>query len=421
MRIDPRELNKVADVPDHRVEYRLFDQSDGLQPESLMWQSGVGGVRDTSGRLWLVNGQGMMVIDPAAVRDPRRPALPRLEAVTVNGDPVTPSADLELPNRAALEIEYAVLDLSAASKLRFRHLLDGVDAGWVYDGENRTAAYANLPAGDYRFRVSTTHNGQWTEAASWSFSVAPPLYLSRWFLAAATALLAAAIGAAIWLRVRAVEARYALVAAERARMSREIHDTLLQSLAALGPELEALAVRAGPANGTVARELRRVRREVSRSVREARDSILELRRHAMGAPPLAESLAELAEATARRHGLRPNVSVTGRRPDRAAPEVDAQLIQVAREAVSNAVRHGQPTRVDIAVAYDDGHVTLTVRDDGTGFRPEDEAVFPGEDGHFGIVTMRERVEKIGGELRIESAPGQGAMVQAAARVTSEWV
>jgi signal transduction histidine kinase len=214
--------------------------------------------------------------------------------------------------------------------------------------------------------------------------------------------------------------RYALVIAERARLSREIHDTLLQSLAALGPELEALATKVPPREDGVTSELRRLRRQVDRSVRDARESILELRRQLMGTPRLAESLAHLADDTETRHGVRPTVAVSGRRPDGASPDVDLQLFRIAQEAVTNAIRHGRPSRIDINAAYDDSQVALTIADDGCGFDACATPKAAPDSEHFGLVTMRERAERVGGALRIESAPGSGTTVHAFARLTHEW-
>ena len=235
MRFHAGEMDKIEKDPRHRLAYTLYDESDGLQPGTQMWQSGAAGVRDLAGRIWVVDGPGMTIIDPRQLREARRASPPSLEAVTVNGERVNPAAVRRFANGSTVQIEYAALSLSATSKLRFRHLLDGVDADWVYDANGRRATYANLPAGDYRFRVSTTEGGQWTEPSLWAFTVDPPFYLSRWFLIAAGTVLVGGIAAAARLRVRAVKARYALVIAERTRLSREIHDTLLQSLAALGP------------------------------------------------------------------------------------------------------------------------------------------------------------------------------------------
>jgi signal transduction histidine kinase len=323
-----------------------------------------------------------------------------------------------------VQLEYAALSLSATSKLRFRHRLDGADTDWVYDAIGRRAAYTSLRAGDYRFRVSATEGGQWTEPSLWAFTVDPPVYLSRWFLITAGMLLVGGIAAGARLRVRAVRTRYSLVIAERTRLSREIHDTLLQSLAAIAPELEALATRDPrdrSSGGDTPTELRRLRRQVDRSVRDARESILELRRHPMGTPRLADSLAQLADDIKTRHGIRLTVAVVGRRPDNASPDVDLQLFRIAQEAVTNAVRHGHPTRIDISVSYDARQVTLTIADDGCGFDPHAQTSASRDNEHFGLITMRERAEHVGGGLRIESAPGTGTTVHAVAGLTNEWL
>jgi signal transduction histidine kinase len=364
----------------------------------------------------------MTIIDPRQLREVRRASPPSLEAVTVNGNRVNNPATLRrLANRSTLQIEYAGLNLSAASKLRFRHLLEGVDGDWVYDLDDRRATYANLRAGDYRFRVSTTEGGPWTESSLWAFTVDSPFYLRGWFLITAGALLVGGIATTARLRVREVRTRYALVIAERTRLSREIHDTLLQSLAALGPELEALATRVPSGEGDLTSELRRLRRQVDRSVRDARESILELRRHAISTPRLAESLAQLADDTEARHGVRPTVAVVGRRPGDASPDVDLQLFRIAQEAVINAIRHGRATRIDLGLSYDERRVALTITDNGCGFDACAPTSAPHDKEHFGLVAMRERAEQVGGGLRIESVPGTGTTVHAVARLTNEWL
>jgi signal transduction histidine kinase/ligand-binding sensor domain-containing protein len=420
MRFHAGEMDEIEKDPGHRLAYTLYDESDGLQPGTQMWQNGAAAVRDQAGRIWVVNGPGMTIIDPRQLRESRRASPPTLESVSVNGERVNPAAVRRFRNGSTVQIEYAALSLSATSKLRFRHLLEGVDPDWVYDAEGRRATYGSLRSGDYRFRVSTTEGEAWTEPSLWAFTVDPPFYLNGWFLITAGTVLVGGVAAAARLRVRAVKARYALVIAERTRLSREIHDTLLQSLAALGPELEALATRVTSPEGGMTSELRRLRRQVDRSVRDARESIVELRRHAMGTPRLAESLAQLADDTETRHGVRPTVAVEGRRPDNAPPDVDLQLFRIAQEAVTNAVRHGRPSHIDITVSYDARQVALTIADDGCGFDAQAQTAAPRDKEHFGLVTMRERAEQVGGGLRIESVPGAGTTVHAVAGLTSEW-
>jgi len=421
MRFPSSEMDRIEKEPAHRLAYTLYDESDGLQPGTQMWQNGAAGVRDLAGRIWVVDGAGMTIIDPRQLREARRASPPTLDAVTVNGERVNPAAVRRFSNGSTVQLEYAALSLSGTSKLRFRHLLDGTDADWVYDPNGPRATYAGLRAGDYRLRVSTTEGGPWTEASLWAFTVEPPFYLSRGFLIITGAVLLGGIGAAARLRVRAVRARYALVIAERTRVSREIHDTLLQSLAALAPELEALATRVPLQDDGMTTELRRLRRQVDRSVRDARESILELRRNPMGTPRLADSLAQLADDIETRHGVRPAVTVSGRRPDNASSDVDLQLFRIAQEAVTNAVRHGRPTRIDVNVSYDDRQVALTVSDNGCGFDTHAQKGIARDNEHFGLLTMRERAEHVGGGLRIESVPGTGTTVHAVAGLTNEWL
>jgi len=416
MRFHPSEMDKVATQSDYRVAYTLFDESDGMQPGTRMWTNGVGGVRDRAGRLWLVNGPGLTIVDPRRLQRVRRPSAPRLDIVTVDGERIEATSGLELRHGATLQIDYAALSLGAASKVRFRHMLTDVDPDWKYDGDERQTKYTNLQTGSYRFLVSTTHDGQWTEPAVWTFDVAPPFYLNRSFLILAALVVLGSVALGTSLRERAMKSRYALVVAERARMSREMHDTLLQSLASLGPELEALAVSLPSGDRAVADELRRLRRQVGRSVREARDSILELRSPSMSPVWLADSLHGLADATASRHGVRPDVVVTGRRADNV-PEIEAQLFQIAREAVNNAVRHGKPTKIDIILNYEADQVSLTIKDNGCGFITSEQATWRREGEHFGLVTMHERAEKIGGRLYVESNPGAGTTLLAVAPVT----
>jgi signal transduction histidine kinase len=101
-------------------------------------------------------------------------------------------------------------------------------------------------------------------------------------------------------------------------------------------------------------------------------------------------------------------TVTGT-PHRCAAMVEEQLLLIGQEAVSNAVQHGRATRVGVEIAYDEGHTRLRVSDDGCGFDPES---LRAANGHYGLVSMRERAEQVKGRVRIDSAPGRGTLVEA---------
>ena len=419
MRFHPSELDKVASTPTHQIEYALYDETDGMQQGSQTWQSGVGGVRDREGRLWVATGLGMTVIDPGHLPATRRPPPPRIDGIVADGRRIAASRDLQLPSSTStLRVDFGTVSLGSASKLRFRYMLEGVDEDWIYASSVREATYNNVPPGDYRFRVSTTANGEWTEAARWEFTVAPPFYRTPRFVTLALVGLAFIVAMAWWLRLRAVRNQYALVFAERARVSREIHDTLLQSLAAIGVELETIATEIDPSQAPARDGLRRLRRQIGHCLREARESILELRHQSLKPRALVDSLRELADTTTDSRGVRTEFTMTGR-PRSCSSDAERQLLRIAQESVNNAIRHGRATSVRIALAFDTDRILLTVSDDGCGFEPDEQTTATAAAEHLGLLTMRERAARIRGQLAIISRPGHGTTIETSAPVAAE--
>jgi len=419
IRFDPAEVDKVSANPAHQLEYALYDETDGMQQGSQTWQSGVGGVRGSDGRLWVATGLGMTVIDPRQLPPTRRPPPPRIDSVTADGRAVAPLRDLALPSSTStLRIDYSTVNLTSAAKLRFRYMLEGVDDEWVYAGSAREATYTNVPSGNYLFRVSTTANGEWTEAARWAFSVSPPFYRTPSFITLALVGTALLLAAAWYLRLRAVRNQYTLVFAERARVSREIHDTLLQSLAAIGVELETIATELDSSQSSAREGLRRLRRQVGHSLREARESILELRNHTLKPRALVDSLRELAENTTRSKGVATEFSTSGR-PQSSSADAEMQLLRIAQESVRNAVRHGSAKQVHIALSFEQDRIRLRVSDDGRGFVPDEHAAARDNGEHLGLLTMRERAARVRGRIDIISSPGQGTTIETSVPVMAE--
>lgn len=184
---------------------------------------------------------------------------------------------------------------------------------------------------------------------------------------------------------------------ERRRIARDLHDGLAQELAYIAIESRRLA-----ALHHQGEELTSIAGAAERALQETRrvmESLITLREE-----PLDKLIADEAEAVAARWGADVVLAVDPAiRPSPAAQEA---LLRVVREAVSNAARHGKARRVWIHVESEDG-ITLRIVDDGTGFDPGHVAA----DG-FGLTSMRERVEELGGELRLESLPTAGTTVEA---------
>ena len=275
-----------------------------------------------------------------------------------------------------------------------------------------------MPSGDYRFRVSTTANGEWTEAARWEFSVAPPFYRTREFAILSVLGLLLVFGAAWWFRLRAVRSQYALVFAERARVSREIHDTLLQSLAAIGVELETIATQLEPAQAPARDGLRRLRRQVGHCLREARESILELRNNSMKPRALVDVLRELADHTTKNKGIRAEFSVTGR-PVSAREMPTCSFCELRRRRSPTRSSMDARRRFTSRCTSTADGVRLTIVDNGCGFVPEERDPAPATGEHLGLLTMRERAARLRGKLALISSPGVGTTIEAAVPMAAE--
>ena len=281
---------------------------------------------------------------------------------------------------------------------------------------SRQAVFADVPPGRYRFRVSATNDGLWTEAPVWDFSIAPPFYRTNWFYALCAIGLALALGVIWWLRLRAVQHEFALVIAERARVSREIHDTLLQSLGAIGLELETIASQLDPSQQVPQRRAAAAARgcRATRCAKRANRSWSFARRGSI-ARDLVEALRDLAAKTKSAEGVQLAVAVSGQ-PRRCSAETEEQLLRIGQEAVSNAVRHGRATKIEVALDYGQDALSLRVSDDGAGFVPTGYPVDTG--AHWGSMNMKERAERIGGHVHISSEPGHGTAVLAVAPLSS---
>ena len=388
-----------------RVTAALFGEGDGLRStEALLGSSP--GFRGPDGRLWFATARGVSVVDPARVRGGETAPPVVIDGLRVDGRE-EPGRRFP-PGRGEAVVDYSALRLRAAGRMRFRYRLEGFDEAWTEAGTRRQVHYSALPPGQYRFTVMASNgDGEYNgPPASVSFAIAPPLYRRTGFWLACVAALLVVLGAAHRLRTAQLRARFTAVLDERARIARELHDTLAQSLTGMSVQMEAALGTLDPEGESAARRhLQRVRTMVTASLAEVRRSIWVLRAQAAPAPDLEavleDSLAQLCAQGAARFELR----VEG--PSRAVPaETQRHVLRIAHEAVTNAVRHAAAGTIEVVLRYEAGALRVQVRDDGRGF---DAAAASAE--RYGLVGMRERAQVLGGELEIESRPGAGTRVE----------
>jgi signal transduction histidine kinase/ligand-binding sensor domain-containing protein len=391
--------------PTHQLDYQLYDASDGLQG-SLARSGSPNAVRSPDGRLWFVSSRGVATIQPDKVRSIGPAPGVHIEDIVVDGAPYG-TAPLRLkPGTARVEINYTALTLTASEKVRFRYRLEGFDPTWIDAGKSRQAVYTNLPAGTYRFLVTGHHTGPWSEPAVMAVSVSAPFHQTAWFMILLTAVLALVAGAAWRFRLTHIRRRFSLILAERTRISREIHDTLLQGLIGVALQFDAVSKQLDSDPAAAKERLARARRDAEEYIRETRESIKDLRSPMLRGRDLATSLAELGHHLS---GRSSTFEFLAKGPSRASsPRTEEQLLRVGAEAVSNAIRHGRPTTIRMELHYEESAIRLKVTDDGCGFDPSEE---DGTREGFGLVSMRERAEQVGGRLTVASTPGAGTQVE----------
>ncbi|MBI4485936.1 MAG: hypothetical protein HY655_07990, partial [Acidobacteria bacterium] len=244
IRLGDKEFDLALADSAHRVDFRSYNSSDGLPGVPVRFGY-PNAVRSADGRLWFVTSNGVMVVDPWRLSAPR-PAPPvRIERVNANGHSFQPAGPFELPPRTmGLQIDYTALEFLSPRHVQFRYRLEGLDDNeWTEAGSRRQALFTHLPPGNYRFRViARSSEGIWNEqGAALEFSIQPTFYQTRLFMGLC-AIGAFAIATLAWrVRCQQVQRRFALVLTERARMAREVHDTLLQSLAGLELQVDAVS------------------------------------------------------------------------------------------------------------------------------------------------------------------------------------
>jgi signal transduction histidine kinase len=403
------EFNKAGQQPDHQVRFIMFDASDGSAGVPTR-SGGNEAVRDDAGRLWFVTSNGLTIIDPRQVGDPRPLPPVRIQSAMVNARRIDATAGIELPAKTShLQVDYTALNLTDPGRVRFKYRLDGFDSNWIDAGTSRQATYTNLPPGNYRLQVIAGNNdGRWNEdGAAWAFTILPTFYQTRTFYAVCALAACLLMWGAWQLRVRQVRKQFALVLAERIRMSRAIHDTLLQGLVGLALQINDLS-RSLESSPVARDQISRMRRQVEEYIREARNSIWDLRSPNLASRDLSTALRELAERATAGTQARLEFEVTGT-PRPCSDRVEEQLLVIGREAVSNAVRHGRASLVKMNLRYEEDKLELRVSDDGCGFDVEKARETP---EHYGLISMRERAEQVRGWLNVVSGPGRGTEIEA---------
>jgi ligand-binding sensor domain-containing protein/signal transduction histidine kinase len=401
-RFAKKEFEDSARDKGNTIAFVAYGTADGMITRECSGGGHPSAWKGVDGKLWFSTIKGVAMIDPEKIRINEQPPPVVINQVRIDDESITPGRSIDLPpGKTRFDFYYTALSFIAPEKVSFKYRLEGFDSDWVDPGTRRVAYYTNLPPGNYTFRVIARNNdGIWNDTgAAFAVHLRPYFYQTYWFYGVVLLSLALLVWQAYRFRLRQVESQFAAVLAERNRIAREIHDNLAQELLGISVQLEVVA-RTMPSGGELATShLNRVRMLVRRGIAEARRYVWDLRSQALDHNDLPAALSDTARRLTAETEVQAQVEVNGAfRP--LSELVEGNLLRIGQEAVNNAVKHAQAGRILISLKFDAGRVQLSVKDNGRGFEQQSKGG-PGE-GHFGLTSMRERAEQIGGTFSIQS-------------------
>ena len=414
LRFDTAELERALLDPDTHPHFDFFNRDDGL-PGDTQQDTGINtALAGPDGKLWFITNRGVVWIDPHRMAFNPVPPPVAIRSVIAAGRTYTWPADVDLAaGTSNLQIDYAALSFVEPRRVQFRYKLDGVDNDWVDPGARRQAFYTKLGPGDYRFHVTASNNdGVWnTAGATFAFSIPPTFIQSKLFFALGLIATSLALWALYALRLRQVSVRIRERLeermAERERIARELHDTLLQGFQGVMLHVRSVGEQI-PAHLPAQALLSGVLDRAEGVLVEGRDRVRNLR--AVSAKgDLAQALAAARSWHVPDPSVKFQVTVEGT-PRALHPIVEEEVCRIGEEAISNAFQHARAGNIDVVIAYARSELALRVQDDGIGI---DASLLDGsgKEGHFGLTGMRERAEKIRAEIRFESRRGAGTEVR----------
>ena len=405
--VDRKELLKFADGKISRVSSTPYSPLDGLR--TIQGTPGVQpvGVRTSDGRLWFSATGWLLSFAPSLGIRPGSIPPVVIQSILIDGKAVDPEDVKTIgPGRTNVEFEYSALTYLSPQRVTFRYMLEGYDRDWTNAGSRRAAFYTNLPPGKFRFRVVACGafvNCNETGSAFY-FEVAPLFYQRVWFIPACLTAIALLVWLVYRLRVQQLRERFSLVLAERSRIARELHDTLIQGFSGITMQLHAFTSRL---NGSGDRQaMGEIIRDAGICLQETRRSVAGLRAGTGSSSGLAAAISDSARQLTQEGDIRLKLNLDDRQQELPA-EVKYNLLCIAQEAITNSIKHSGARTIEVTLTTSANDLRLSVRDDGQGMSRDGSN---GRAGHYGMIGMKERASQIGAELDLASAPGRGTKV-----------
>jgi ligand-binding sensor domain-containing protein/two-component sensor histidine kinase len=364
---------------------------------------------DRQGRLWF-GLNGLSRLDPEPDRPPQPPPI-RITKLKIRGVdyPVSELGETNLsgfelqPNENQIQIEFASLNFALGDVIRYQYKFDGVDPDWSPATDSRSVNFPRLPSGRYRFRVRAVNADGLVSAtpAVISMRLLPPIWTRWWFVLTALSLATYAVFLVYRYRVR----HLLELERVRTRIATDLHDDIGSSLTQIAIMSEVARKQSDHQSAdeplvhiaNLSRELVDSMSDIVWAINPKRDHLVDLTQR------MRRFVNDVLEAA--------DIEVTFTAPQHASDtalsaDVRREVFLIFKESVNNIVRHAQCRHVEVLVDLRSDELLVELRDDGLGFQVHETT----NHGH-GLVSMRERALRLGGELDVGSESGKGTTLR----------
>lgn len=414
------EIAEALATPAHRVRGRHLGRRQGAPGLPAQIRPLPTAIEGSDGRLWFAGSDGVVWLDPTVPDESVPPPSVTLESVSADGKYYPTSLPLRFPAHTAdVQFAYAAVSLSNPEGIRYRYKLEETDKEWTEVREPSPVTYRNLSPGSYHFSAAATDtDGVWSnQITTAAFAILPAFYQTAWFRTLCIAAALAALFVGYLLRVRHLAREFNLTlearVSERTRIARELHDTLLQSFHGLLLRFRTVHSLFSTRPGEAQQILESAIDEAREALTEGRLAVQGLRSKPVDSHEFCEAMKtlgeELASNSEQESSVALSLNVEGT-PRPLQPLVRDEIYRIGSEALRNAFRHAEASRIEVQLDYGKRRFELRVLDNGRGIDPRllNVSALP---GHFGLTGMRERATKIGGKLVIWSAPASGTELE----------
>ncbi len=412
--------NGLSKFNPNKLTFRNYYESDGLQSNQFFWGAYCKGI---DGELYFGGTNGLNVFNPFELKENTH--IPPIvitdfqifnKPVDINtkGSPlkesISSTKEITLSySQNVFSLEYAALDFTSPSKNDYSYKMEGFDKNWVAAGNRRFVTYTNLDPGEYTFMVKGSNNdGLWNQkGATLKFIILPPFWRTWWFILLTSVFVGGIVLLIIYVRVK----HLLDIERFRTKLAADLHDNIGSGLTEISILSEVISHKLDTVDVNVRKSLQKIS-ENSRNLIDSmsdivwlvnpnRDSLYDL---ILRLRDTYSELSSYADISFRSENLKSLERIS------LSMEHRQHLYLIFKEGISNCITHSGCTEISLDAFVKGRRLEMILRDNGIGFKTD------GEFGGNGLTNIKRRAASIGGEIIINSVPGEGTTLHFAGNI-----